>query len=98
MKEKNKFFVLYWNINTNSLDKLDVLSYLEEWIKKRPKTKSELEIRINRESINHFWCKCEWEMIISNWPKQDRTKKIDVHHQITLNLEVITELLWQNLK
>jgi hypothetical protein len=45
-----------------------------------------------------YWSRCEWEIIISDWPNQQVQKKVDVHQQIMMNIEVITDLFIENIK
>ena len=37
-----------------------------------------------------FWSRCEYEVIITGWPKQKREVKIDIFDQIMKNIDVIT--------
>ena len=77
-----------------------------------------------------FWARCEWEMLLANWPfgsyrlrnnmkeflknsvnLDDHTQclnfeniiiadmqKIDVHHQIEMNIDIIVDILYNELK
>ena len=46
----------------------------------------------------YYWAKCEWEIILSSWPNDERTKKekIDVYDQVMLNFDVFIDYLWNN--
>lgn len=48
--------------------------------------------------LYYYWSKCEWEIIISDWPPSDRfnDKKVDVYEQVSLNWDVFTEYVWNN--
>ena len=60
-----------------------------------PKSWSELKDFIMSESLYMFWSRCEWEMIIHGWPVQRNDYKIDVHEQVAMNIDIITDLLYK---
>lgn len=96
----NKFNVLLWNFNTDSLQYYDVLPYLRECYKKakkKPKTVEELKEFIKNESIYRYWSRCEYEMILTGWPPQKKDHKLDVHEQIMMNIDIVTNLLYNEL-
>lgn len=48
----------------------------------------------------YFWCKCEWEIILSEWPpKEDKPmdRKVDVYSQVMLNFDKFIDYLWDCL-
>lgn len=81
-------------------------------------------------SLYMFWARCEWEMLLANWPfgsyrmKEEMKKflqnpinlddytqclnfeniiigdmhKIDVHRQIEMNIDIIVDILYNELK
>lgn len=54
--------------------------------------------KVQRELMYYFWAKCEWEVIISEWPPRTKgvnhQKKVDVHDQVLLNYEKFIQYLW----
>lgn len=63
-----------------------------------PETFDEFKSFIESESNYMFWSRCEWEMIIHGWPVRKNNYKIDVHEQIMMNIDVITEILMDEVK
>jgi hypothetical protein len=63
-----------------------------------PETFDEFRGFIESESACMFWSRCEWEMIIHGWPVRKNDYKIDVHEQIMMNIDVITEILMDEVK
>lgn len=57
----------------------------------------ELKQFIISNSRSQFWSRCEYEVIISDWPSSSIKKKIDVHDQIMWNIDIITKILSQYL-
>lgn len=47
-----------------------------------------------------FWSKCEYEIILTSWPKRDNfdDEKIDVYDQVMLNWPIFSEYIWENKK
>ena len=54
--------------------------------------------KIRRELMYYFWSKCEYEIILTAWPPNDkfRDSKIDVYDQVMLNFDVFIDYLWDN--
>lgn len=102
--------VIVYNFNEKKFDTFDIMLYfrqllLNELTKKHarrknnfPKNRDDLKAFIVSNSIQQFWCKAEWEIIIKSWPTMDVEQKIDVHRQITMNIDLITELFAQEFK
>ena len=63
--------------------------------------------RIGREQISekirnsaqyYFWSKCEWEVVVSNWPRQDIEEKLDAFTQLEANWEQFIDYVMKNKK
>ncbi len=54
---------------------------------------------IDRVLRYYFWSKCEWEIILSDWPPSDKFKeeKISIYDQIKLNYDVFIKYVWEEL-
>jgi len=48
----------------------------------------------------YFWSKCEWEIIVSEWPPSKRNveKKISVYDQIMINWDRFIDYLLNNIE
>ncbi len=92
-----KFNVLNWDFNSDSLVQYDVLPYLREKCKKAD-SYEELKESIEKASMYQFWGRCQYEMIVHGWPVMKKEHKLDVHEQIMMNIEIITKILWEELK
>jgi len=64
------------------------------------KTKEEFGKRLERELLYYYWCKCEWEVIISPWISSsiDRKIKVDVYSQVMNNWDIFLDYVWKNRK
>lgn len=51
-----------------------------------------LEEKLKRECMYYFWAKCEYEVVIQNWPNKDAEKKIDVFEQLEANWNIFKEI------
>lgn len=58
----------------------------------------QLERQIERTLQYFFWSKCEWEIILSDWPPSDqfRKSKVDVYDQVMLNWPVFFNYLFEH--
>lgn len=62
-------------------------------------TKEQLAERIRTILMYRFWAKCEWEMVIIDFPYRDTIKdsrplKVDVYDQLKPNMDLIVDLVW----
>lgn len=48
----------------------------------------------------YFWCKCEWEIMLSCFPHYEKFKdrKIDVYEQVMVNWDHFIDYLWRWLQ
>ena len=55
---------------------------------------------VRRDLMYYSWSKCEWEVIVSHWPPNERFKasKIDVYEQVHMNWARFADYLWENRK
>lgn len=56
--------------------------------------------QLRRELMYYYWCKCEWEIIISPWPTHDNDPeiKVDVYNQVMLNFDIFAEYVFNTLR
>ena len=95
-----KFNVIIYNYNKQRFEFYDVLPYLIRIYikyKKDLKTFEEFKDFVNKESMYQWWARCEYEIILSDWPNNKHTEKWDVYKQVLMNLDLITNLLIENL-
>ncbi len=54
--------------------------------------------RVKRLLQYYYWSKCEWEIILSDWPpsKKFDDMKISVYDQIENNWHIFSEYIWNN--
>ena len=90
----NPYKVISWDFNSDNIEYYDIMPFLIDSYKKikknKPKTFDEIKEFIINESRYRFWSRCEYEVIITGWPKQKREVKIDIFEQIMKNIDVIT--------
>lgn len=97
------FNVINYEFNSKKFEPYDVMPYLIDCYKKVkrrkccPKTFDEFKAFVKSESQYQFWSRCEYEIILSDWPSGNEQKKIDVYEQIMMNLDLVTDLLMKNV-
>ena len=119
-----EFNVIGYNINKKEFVPYNIIPYLVSQYKikrDKPKTFDEFKKFVKNESMNRWWARCEYEVILSPWPYTsspsekakeennveawkehwkkhlDECKKIDVHYQVMMNLDVIAALLMNSV-
>lgn len=68
------------------------------------KTKDEFVEQLRKSLMYYFWSKCEWEVVITDWPTHidsdyhlHTAEKIDVYDQVKLNWSVFVDYVWDTL-
>lgn len=95
------FNVIIYDFNHKKFIPYDVIPYFvgayeelkEKKYKKVPETFEEFKKFVRDEGHYQFWGRCEYEVILVDWPCQQVEKKIDVWNQIEMNLDLITDLV-----
>ena len=106
------FNVIVHDFNNNEFVPYNVIPYFVDAYKERiekheeqpnsdywkiPKTFEEFKDFIKSESQYQFWARCEYEIILVDWPCQKKEEKIDVHRQIMMNLGIVTQLVIESI-
>lgn len=96
-----QFNVIIYDINRKKFKPYDVMDffvdeYNEE--KSKPKTFDEFKEFVERKSMWMFWSRTEYEIILSDWPPFGVEEKWDIHRQIMMNIDIVTEILMENVK
>lgn len=107
-----QFNVINYNINKTKFESYDVIPYLvnsyKDVVKKHqkypdvdywkvPKTFEEFREFVKSESQYQWWSRCEYEIILKDWPCQKVEEKWDVYNQVMMNLDVITALVMDSI-
>ena len=97
------FYVINFEFNSKKFEKYDVMPYLVDCYEKVkntkdcPKTFEEFKTFIEGKSMYQYWARCEYEIILSDWPNQNVARKIDIHYQIMNNIDIVTDILMNNV-
>ena len=59
---------------------------------KTPATLDEFKEFIKAESMYQYWSRCQYEMIVHGWPVRKNDYKIDIHEQIMMNIDIISDI------
>lgn len=99
------FNTIIYNFNGRSFESYDVMPYFircYEDVKKNkyenlPKTFEEFKEFVKSKSMYMYWARCEYEVILSDWPSSGKAKKIDIHWQLMMNHDLVTRILMENV-
>ena len=95
------FNVLEYDFNTKKVRPYNVIPhFVREWNdeKNKPTDYVGLKKWIEDNSRYQFWSRCEYEFMMAPWPYSMDTmekdlRKIDVHEQIMMNIDILTVML-----
>ena len=95
--------VIKYDINNKKLVKFNIFnhySFYEDVKKllKQYKNKNEFAEELKKDLMYYFWCKAEYEILISGLFSKDpnETEKIDIYDQITLNYDRFVNYILDN--
>ena len=98
------FNVITYNFNARKFVEYDIMPYLVRTYNKKkekgdklPETFDEYKEFVKSESQYQFWARCEYEIILVDWPCQQEHEKWDVYKQIMMNLDIITKVFMDNV-
>ena len=95
------FNVIIFNPNSNKFEPCDVMPYFIHEYKAadtKPKTVKEFTEFVKSKSLYQFWSRCEYEIVLHDWPCDKTEKKIDVYEQIEMNLDIVVSILMENIR
>ena len=96
-----EFNVIIHNPNSNKFEKYNVIPYFincyKSQKKDKPVTYEQMKAFVTSRSMYQFWARCQYEVILSDWPCCKNTHKLDVHEQIMNNIDLITTIVIDNL-
>ena len=83
-----------------AINKKEFHIYDEKFNRKSIINKEDLKTFINNHFRYYYWSKCEWEFIVSDWPstKENRDKKVDIYDFLKPNIDLITNIVWEQIK
>lgn len=96
------FNVIIGDVNKREFIPYDVIPYLircyDTMKSRKPRTYEEFKEFIKKESMYQWWSRCEYEVVLQDWPCGRYQKKIDVHQQVMMNIDIITDILIREIK
>ena len=93
------FNVIVYNFNTKKFEPYDIMPYLVDRYKRLKAKDRPLSLKklIEDEARYQWWSRCEYEIILSDWPPHGVEAKWDVFKQIMMNIDVIRDILEENI-
>lgn len=85
------FNVIVFNFNEKKFEPYDIIPYLYKTaIEKNP---TDIKEFIKDEALYKWWSRCEYEIIISDWPPSGYEEKWDVYDQVMMNINIIADII-----
>lgn len=95
------FNVINFNFNSSKFEPYDVMPYFIHEYKAeetKPKTVKEFTEFVKSKSLYQFWSRCEYEIVLHDWPCDTVAYKMDVHEQLMMNLDIVVSILMENIR
>ena len=102
MKQELEWNVFYHDMNKQKITTLNIFDhwrFAEDVQKslKKFKDKDEFAAKLRSDLIYYFWCKSEYEIVISPWcGSSGEYIKIDIFDQVMNNWEVFLDYVWNS--
>ncbi len=97
----------YHNFNARRIEEYNVLNdgFVNGLMERLPKKKSDITYEVFKEKLRaellyRYWCKCEWEVVLSAFPPSkdgEEKRKVDIYQQVMLNFEIFCKYAYDNL-
>lgn len=94
------FNVIIYDPNGQVFEPYDIMPYFVrkyQEAKEKPITRDEFKTLIQDAARYMYWSRCEYEIILVDWPCQDHEEKWDVYDQVMMNLDIVTDILMRNV-
>lgn len=95
--------VIQYDINDKKLVKFNIFNHYRFYedvkkLLKQYKNKNEFAEELKKDLMYYFWCKAEYEILISGLFSKDpnETEKIDIYDQIILNYDRFVNYILDN--
>lgn len=98
-----KWNVFYHNFNAKRIEPFDIFTHGRFRVDvfddlKCSGTKDELADKLKHTLMYYFWCKSEYEILISPWcgSKTEKPVKIDIYDQVMINWDMFVDYVWSH--
>lgn len=91
------FNVICYSSITKKFEAYNIMPHLISVYKRKEQKPEDIRKFIIEESMCQWWSRCEYEMIIKDWPCNTIEEKWDVHKQIMMNVDVVTQIFKANI-
>lgn len=97
------FNVIWFDTDTKKFEPYDVIPYLIDRYKDtrkkdRPTTVEEFKEFVKSNSMYQWWGRCEYEILLKDWPCEQKCEKWDIHQQVMMNVDIIANILIEEVK
>jgi len=98
--------VYTYNFNARRVESHNIFNHpgviedCKKALKKFKDDKEQFIEEVRRSLMYYYWSKCEWEIVISDWPPRPDwpDEKVDVYDQVKLNWNNFIEYIWTHRK
>lgn len=95
------WFVFYHSMNSQKIVPFNIFNHasFSDGVNKllhKCTEKADFAEKLKKELMYYFWCKSEYEVLISPWCGVKNTEdiKVDVYSQVMLNYDIFVDYVW----
>ena len=98
MNKDMKWYVILWDFNRDEIEYFNIFQSrsfsdgIRDLLKQKGLTREEFIEAVRHETKYSFWCKCEYEIIVSG-VFGDKDKKVDAYSQLEKNLDILSDYI-----
>jgi hypothetical protein len=94
------FNVIISDFNAKRFVEYNVMTYfINEFEKEenKPETFEDCKKFIDKCARYMFWSRCQYEVVLVEWPSASHQMKWDVYEQLKMNLDIVTKVFMENV-
>ena len=92
----SEFYVIIYDFNEEKFKPYDVMPYLRREyyeLDEKPFYFDDFKEFVINKCRYKYMARCEYEIILSDWPCQKKFEKCDIYRQIMMNIDIVTQIL-----
>lgn len=94
------FYVIVNYFNRGTFEPYDIMPYLiSEYneAKVKPASFQDFKDFVEHKAKYQWLARCEYEIILVDWPNQKVSEKWDVYRQVMMNIDIVVKTLIENI-
>ena len=91
------FYLIVFDFNSKKFEQYDIMETLVNSYKREKNKPTDFAEYVKKLAMYLWWAKCEYEVILTDWPCQKTSEKWDVYKQVMMNFDLIVKIFTENV-